>query len=164
MVAVCMNIGCKYGGRPIRVKREHRRMAENLERFVDAQAPVWADVLAELREGRKRSHWMWFVFPQLAGLGRSAMAEHYALHSAAEAAAYLGHPVLGPRLRQATRLVLGYAGQTAEAILGPIDAMKFRSSMTLFARARPDEPVFQAALDAFWRGAADPATLELLER
>jgi uncharacterized protein (DUF1810 family) len=137
-------------------------MADDLEHFVAAKAPVWADVLAELGSGRKRSHWMWFVFPQLAGLGRSAMADRFALGSVAEAARYLAHPVLGSRLREATRLVLDHSGQPAEAILGSVDAMKFRSSMTLFAAAGPEEPCFRAALDAFWGGAPDRATLGLL--
>jgi uncharacterized protein (DUF1810 family) len=133
----------------------------SLERFVAAQDPVWPQVTAELAAGRKQSHWMWFVFPQLAGLGRSAMAERYALASVAEAAAYAGHPVLGPRLLQATGLLLRHAGQPAEAILGPVDAMKLRSSMTLFALARPEEPGFAAVLAAFWKGRPDPATLRL---
>ena len=133
----------------------------SLERFVAAQDPVWPDVLAELEAGRKRTHWIWFVFPQIAGLGRSGMARRYALASVAEAARYLDHPVLGPRLRCATTLMLRHAGQSAEAILGPVDAMKLRSSMTLFALARPDELCFAAALDAFWDGAPDPATLAI---
>ena len=132
----------------------------SLERFVAAQDPVWPSVVAELRAGRKQSHWMWFVFPQIAGLGRSPMAQRYALASVLEAADYADHPVLGPRLRQATELMLAHAGEPPEAILGGIDAMKFRSSMTLFALARPQEPCFGAALDAFWDGAPDPATLE----
>jgi uncharacterized protein (DUF1810 family) len=134
----------------------------SLERFVAAQDPVWAEVTAELAAGRKRTHWMWFVFPQIAGLGRSGMAQRYALASVAEAADYADHPVLGPRLRQATELMLAHAGRSPESILGDIDAMKFRSSMTLFALARPGEPCFAAALDAFWDGAPDPATLELV--
>ena len=134
----------------------------SLDRFVAAQDPVWDEVVAELTAGRKRTHWMWFVFPQIAGLGRSGMAQRYALASVAEAAEYADHPVLGPRLRLATGLVLGHAGQPAEAVLGGIDAMKFRSSMTLFALARPGEPCFGAALDAFWDGAPDPATLDLV--
>ena len=133
-----------------------------LERFVAAQDPVWAQVLAELTAGRKQSHWMWFVFPQIAGLGRSATAQRYALASVADAAEYLDHPVLGRRLRQATELVLGHAGQPAEAIFGGIDAVKFRSSMTLFAVARPGEACFGAALEAFWDGVPDGATLALL--
>ncbi|HRO10191.1 DUF1810 domain-containing protein [Amaricoccus sp.] len=134
--------------------------ATGLERFVAAQDPVWPDVVAELTAGRKATHWMWFVFPQIAGLGRSGMAQRYALASVAEAAAYLDHPVLGPRLRQATGLMLLHAARPAETILGGIDAMKFRSSMTLFALARPEERCFEAALDAFFGGAPDPATLE----
>ncbi len=132
------------------------------ERFVAAQDPVWPQVVAELEAGRKETHWMWFVFPQIAGLGRSGMAERYALASVAEAAAYLDHPVLGSRLRLATGLVLQHAGQPAEAILGPVDAMKLRSSMTLFALAHPGEPGFAAALDAFWDGDRDPATLAIV--
>ena len=134
----------------------------SLEHFVAAQDPVWPGVVGELRAGRKRNHWMWFVFPQIAGLGRSASAQRYALASVAEAADYLDHPVLGPRLREATQLVLAHAGQPAEAILGGIDAMKLRSSMTLFAVARPAEACFAAALDAFWDGVPDPATLKLV--
>jgi len=134
----------------------------DLGRFVEAQDPVWADIVAELEAGRKRSHWMWFVFPQIAGLGRSGMAMRYALASVEEATAYSDHPVLGARLRQATELMLAHAGQPAEAILGPIDAMKLRSSMTLFALARPADPWFKAALAAFWDGVADQATLDLL--
>jgi uncharacterized protein (DUF1810 family) len=135
---------------------------EGLERFVAAQDPVWGRVVAELAAGAKRSHWMWFVFPQLAGLGTSAMSVRYALGSAAEAAAYLAHPVLGPRLREATDLMLAHAGTPAEAILGGIDAVKLRSSMTLFRAAAPAEPRFQAALDAFYGGEPDPRTLALL--
>ncbi len=137
-------------------------MADDLERFVVAQDPVWPQVVAELAGGAKRTHWMWFVFPQLAGLGHSAMAARYALGSRAEAAAYLDHRTLGPRLGEATGLMLGHAGRPAEAILGGVDALKFRSSMTLFAAARPGEPVFRAALDAFYGGRPDLRTLALL--
>ncbi len=137
-------------------------MTEDLERFVRAQDPVWRDVVAELAAGRKRSHWVWFVFPQIAGLGHSGMSRRYALGSVAEAADYAEHPVLGPRLRQATDLILAQAPQPPEAILGTIDALKFRSSMTLFALACPQGPRFGAALDAFWNGSPDPATLELV--
>jgi uncharacterized protein (DUF1810 family) len=133
-----------------------------LERFVAAQDPVWNDVVAELRAGRKRTHWMWFVFPQIAGLGRSPMSQRYALASLPEAAAYADHPLLGARLRQTTGLMLAHAGQPAESILGGVDALKLRSSMTLFALACPEEPCFAAALEAFWEGAPDPATLELV--
>lgn len=137
-------------------------MSEGLERFVAAQDPVWREVTAELARGAKRSHWMWFVFPQLAGLGSSPTAVRFALASRAEAAAYLAHPILGPRLREATGLMLAQAGRPPEAILGGIDALKFRSSMTLFAAAAPEEPLFPAALAAFCGGAPDPRTLALL--
>src|SRR5690349_7212891 len=107
----------------------------DLSRFVAAQAPVYAEALAELRRGRKEGHWMWFVFPQLAGLGRSPTALFYAIGSLAEARAYLAHPVLGPRLRECTETLLAHRRRGAEAILGPVDAMKLRSSMTLFEAA-----------------------------
>lgn len=133
----------------------------DLDRFVVAQDRVWPAVVAELGAGAKQSHWMWFVFPQLAGLGSSPTAVAYAIGSRAEATAYLGHPLLGARLREATRLMLGHAGRPAEAILGGIDAMKFRSSMTLFAAVAPDEPLWREALAAFHDG-PDPRTLALL--
>ena len=129
--------------------------------FVEAQDAVWPSVVAELGEGRKRTHWMWFVFPQLAGLGSSPMAVQYALGSIGEARAYLAHAVLGARLREATRLMLRHAGRPAEAVLGPIDAMKFRSSMTLFAAAAPGEALFAEAIAGFFDG-RDPRTLALL--
>ena len=129
--------------------------------FVEAQDAVWPSVVAELGEGRKRTHWMWFVFPQLAGLGSSPMAVQYALGSIGEARAYLAHAVLGARLREATRLMLRHAGRPAEAVLGPIAAMKFRSSMTLFAAAAPAEALFGEAIAAFFDG-PDPRTLALL--
>ena len=138
----------------------------DLERFVVAQEPVWPQVRAELASGRKRSHWMWFVFPQLRGLGRSAMAEHYGIGSRAEAAAYLAHPLLGARLLDSTELMLGAEkGRSALAILGSPDDLKFRSSMTLFAAlsAAPASP-FEAALARFFAGVPDPATLALLDR
>jgi uncharacterized protein (DUF1810 family) len=134
----------------------------DLERFVAAQAPVLQAVDGELARGAKRSHWMWFVFPQIEGLGHSAMALRYALASLAEAKAYAAHPLLGARLRAWTRLVLAHAGQDATAIFGTPDDLKFRSSMTLFARAVPDEPLFRAALDAFYAGQEDQATLQRL--
>ena len=137
-------------------------MAEDLERFVAAQERVWPAVVAELAAGAKRSHWMWFVFPQIAGLGSSPMAARFAVASLAEARDYLAHPVLGPRLREATGLMLRHAGTPPGAILGPIDALKFRSSMTLFQLAAPGEALFQKALDAFYGGAADARTLELV--
>ena len=135
----------------------------DLERFVAAQAPVWQQVMAELGAARKASHWMWFVFPQLRGLGRSAMAERYGIASRAEAVAYLAHPLLAPRLVAATEAMLAAPrGLTALAILGPPDDVKFRSSMTLYeAVAGPKSP-FGAALDRYFGGVRDPATLALL--
>ena len=131
----------------------------NAEDFVAAQDPVWPAVLDELRAGRKTSHWMWFVFPQIAGLGRSPMARRYALADADEARAYAAHPVLGPRLRECCELLLTHTGLTAFDIFGGIDAMKLRSSMTLFARAT-GEPLFQQVLDRYFYGDPDPATLD----
>lgn len=133
-----------------------------LHRFVAAQAGVHEIALAELRQGRKRTHWMWFVFPQLAGLGRSDMATFYGLGSLAEARAYLDHDVLGPRLEAATRAVLGHADRDLGRIFGAPDDLKFRSSMTLFARARPGRSVYADALDVFCGGTEDPATVRLL--
>ncbi|MCO7221621.1 DUF1810 domain-containing protein [Klenkia sp. PcliD-1-E] len=132
-----------------------------LQRFVDAQDPVWDDVLAELRAGRKRTHWMWFVFPQLAGLGRSATAQHYAIADLAEAQAYLAHPVLGARLRQACDLLLEHGDRTAHEVFGSPDDLKLRSSMTLFAAADPVEPRFPAVLTQWYDG-PDDATVRLL--
>ncbi len=136
--------------------------SSSLERFVSAQDGSYAQAVAELRRGRKTSHWMWFVFPQLAGLGRSPTAQHYALASLAEAQAYLAHPLLGPRLRECAGIVAALEGRTAEQVFGAIDAMKLRSSMTLFLRAAPDEAVFGAVLDRFFDGVADRATDDLL--
>jgi uncharacterized protein (DUF1810 family) len=134
----------------------------DLERFVNAQEPVAADVQRELAAGRKQSHWMWFVFPQLKGLGRSSMAQHYGLGSLAEARAYLAHPVLGRRLLAWTALVQRVEGRSANAIFGSPDDLKFRSSMTLFAAARPDEPAFRDALEKYFGGEADRTTIDLL--
>lgn len=134
----------------------------DLQRFVEAQAPVYERVLTELREGRKRSHWMWFVFPQIAGLGSSPMAQRYAIASRAEAAAYLAHPLLGPRLRECARLVTAAEGRSIHDIFGSPDDMKFRSSMTLFAEAAPDDRDFRAALDKYFGGEPDAATLARL--
>lgn len=133
----------------------------DLKRFLKAQDPVFRDVLGELARGRKQSHWMWFVFPQLAGLGFSAMSQHYAIGSRAEAEAYLAHSVLGPRLIECTRLLLAVDGRTINAILGAPDDSKFRSSMTLFG-AVSDEPVFGEALARYFAGQPDGATLEIL--
>jgi uncharacterized protein (DUF1810 family) len=138
--------------------------AFDLGRFLDAQDAegTYDAALAELRAGRKTTHWMWFVFPQIAGLGRSPTAQHYALASLAEAAAYLADPVLGDRLRESAAALLTHEGRSAEAILGGVDALKLRSSMTLFARADPGEPLFAAVLERFYGGEADPATEERL--
>jgi len=134
----------------------------DLERFVVAQDPVYPSVLAELRQGRKERHWIWFIFPQLAGLGRSAMAQAYAIGSLDEARAYLAHPVLGPRLRACATLVLESGAPTAEAIFGSLDAMKLRSSMTLFHHADPGDAVFPAVLERYFGGQPDPLTEGLL--
>ncbi|HJW40897.1 MAG TPA: DUF1810 domain-containing protein [Rhizomicrobium sp.] len=132
----------------------------DLQRFVTAQDGVMANVRAELAAGHKRSHWMWFVFPQVAGLGFSAMAQRYAISSVAEARAYLAHPVLGPRLRECTELVLGVEGRDARAIFGSPDDLKFRSSMTLFAHEGA-EPC-RLALDKFFAGESDVRTLSIV--
>ena len=130
----------------------------DLGRFERAQRGTYASAVEELRAGRKRSHWMWFVFPQIAGLGRSATAREFAISSLDEARAYLAHPVLGPRLRESAGILAGLGGRSADEILGPIDAMKLRSSMTLFARAAPEEPVFAQVLDRYFGGVADEQT------
>ena len=137
-------------------------MAYDLKRFVVAQHGVYDDVVAELRAGRKTSHWMWFVFPQVAGLGRSGMSQQYAIRSLDEARAYLAHPVLGPRLRECAGLVLATPARSAEDIFGGIDAVKLRSSMTLFHRADPGEPVFVEVLERFYGGVPDAATDRIL--
>lgn len=139
-------------------------MSRDLERFVTAQNAhgTYDQALAELRDGCKTSHWMWFVFPQIAGLGRSAIARQYAIADLDEARAYLEHPVLGPRLVTAAESVLTHRHRTAEQILGGIDALKLQSSMTLFARADPSETVFRTVLDQLFDGGEDPATLERL--
>ena len=136
----------------------------DIDRFVDAQdaGGTYDAALRELRAGRKSSHWMWFVFPQLAGLGRSSMAQAYALESLDEARAYLAHSVLGPRLRTCVAAVLEHPDRSAEEIFGGIDALKLRSSMTLFARAAPDEEAFTQVLDAFYGGEPDRRTDEHL--
>jgi uncharacterized protein (DUF1810 family) len=134
----------------------------DLARFLDAQAPVIDTVRGELARGRKQSHWMWFVFPQIGGLGRSAMAQRYAIASLAEAIAYAAHPVLGARLRELTALVSAVDGRTAYEIFGTPDDLKFHSSMTLFARAVPDEPLFRHALAKYFAGREDAATPEIL--
>jgi uncharacterized protein (DUF1810 family) len=134
----------------------------DLERFVTAQRGSYEHVVTELRGGRKTSHWMWFVFPQIAGLGHSAMAQTYAIASLAEARAYLAHPVLGPRLRECASILTALTDRTAEQIFGGIDAMKLRSSLTLFLRADPGEQAFAQVLEQYFAGAADPATEQRL--
>lgn len=136
-----------------------------LSRFLEAQQPMYAQALDELRQGRKRSHWMWFIFPQLEGLGRSPTARHFGVKSLAEARAYLAHPVLGDRLRTVTQAVLEHRGVGLSDIFGQPDDLKFRSSMTLFAKATgpEDAALFRRALDVFCSGQVDPMTLRLLE-
>ena len=136
----------------------------DLQRFVDAQNAdqTYDSALAELRRGRKRGHWMWFVFPQLAGLGRSQTAQRYAISGAAEARAFLGHPVLGPRLVACARALLEAGSTDPVQVLGPVDAQKLQSSMTLFAAAEPDHTVFLDVLDKFFGGSLDEATTSRL--
>ena len=134
-----------------------------LERFVQAQAPVYGQVCAELAAGQKRSHWMWFVFPQLAELGHSSTARFYGIGSRAQALAYWQHPLLGARLAQCTSLVLAVQGRTALQVFHSPDDLKFRSCMTLFQAVAPEEPLFRQALDKFYGGQADPLTLSLLQ-
>jgi uncharacterized protein (DUF1810 family) len=135
-----------------------------LERFLDAQQPVYETVLGELRAGRKRSHWMWFIFPQIAGLGHSEMAAKFALSSLDEAVAYLAHPVLGRRLRECAVLVARVEGRSIAEIFGHPDDMKLRSSMTLFSQAAPEEPIFARCLQKYFSGEPDPETLAGLSR
>jgi uncharacterized protein (DUF1810 family) len=134
----------------------------NLLRFIDAQRPAFDIACAELREGRKRSHWMWFIFPQIKGLGRSDLAQKFAISSLDEAKAYLAHPVLGDRLRTCSRIVAAMEGRSAEEIFGHPDDMKFRSSMTLFAQAATDNQVFNDCLRKYFGGEPDPSTLARL--
>lgn len=137
----------------------------DLARFVDAQRDVYARALAELRAGRKRSHWMWFIFPQFKGLGLSAASRLYAIHNLNEARAYLHHPVLGPRLVECADAILPLAGRSsASAIFGYPDDVKLKSSMTLFERAAPEERIFPRVLDAFFAGNRDEKTMELIAR
>ncbi|MEO8122745.1 MAG: DUF1810 domain-containing protein [Burkholderiales bacterium] len=133
-----------------------------LQRFVDAQDPIYEQVCAELRAGAKTSHWMWFVFPQLKSLGRSPTAERFGIESREEADAYLQHPILGARLKQCTALVLAVQGRSAHQIFHSPDDLKFRSSMTLFDRISPGEPVFAQALTKYFAGQRDPRTLQSL--
>jgi len=153
-----MRVGCEPNDEEVTVPEF------DLERFVNAQdaAGTYQQALAELSRGRKVSHWMWFVFPQIAGLGRSAMAQRYAITSLDEAVAYLEHPTLGPRLLECCHVVASLQGASAEDVFGGIDAVKLRSSMTLFSRAAPDEPVFDRVLDTYFAGRPDDATLRLI--
>ena len=141
---------------------QNASVTHHLARFVSAQAPLYERVRAELRRGRKDSHWMWFIFPQIEGLGSSPMSQRYAIRSIDEARAYLAHPVLGPRLVECARLVLEADARSADAILGSIDARKLRSSMTLFHLAAPDEPLFAHVLDHWFGGRRDDATEVIL--
>ncbi|MGE0645785.1 MAG: DUF1810 domain-containing protein [Nitrospira sp.] len=136
--------------------------AYNLHRFLAAQEPVYDTVLAELRAGRKSSHWIWFIFPQIAGLGHGSMAQQFAIGSLDEAKRYLQHPVLGPRLRARTQLVLNVEGRTVEEIFGYPDNLKFRSCMTLFLTAATDNSIFKAALLKYFDGQPDQMTLDIL--
>ncbi len=131
----------------------------DLQRFIAAQKSVYQEVREELRQGKKRSHWMWFIFPQIEGLGHSVMAQRYAISSLAEARAYLEHPLLGTRLRECTHLVAAAEGRSIDDIFGSPDNMKFRSSMTLFVTAAPDEAVFSDCLKKYFVGAPDAQTL-----
>ncbi len=131
----------------------------NLQRFIDAQAPVIDSVMAELEAGEKRTHWMWFIFPQLKTLGRSSTARYYGIESVEEARAYLDHPVLGESLKACTRAVLIHRAKSAHAIFGSPDDLKFRSCMTLFSLAAPEEPLFRQALAQFFEGLPDPMTI-----
>lgn len=134
----------------------------NLARFVSAQQPVYATVLAELRNGQKRTHWMWYIFPQIAGLGHSPTAKHYAIQSVAEARHYLAHPILGPQLVECATTLLAHKGQSAWAIFGSPDDLKLKSYMTLFAAVTTTETVFAQVLDSYFNGARDQRTLTLL--
>ena len=140
----------------------HEGLRFDLERFVSAQTPIIERAMDELRVGRKRSHWMWFVFPQIAGLGRSVMADYYAIANLDEARAYLAHPLLGPRLKTCTELVLAATGKSAHDIFGSPDDLKFSSSMTLFDVAAPNEKLFRSALEKYFGGEGDALTLSKL--
>ena len=146
------------------VNQPQRSVADpyNLERFVQAQAPIYNRVLSELRAGVKTSHWMWFIFPQIRGLGHTAISIEYSISSREEARAYLQHPVLGPRLKECTGLVLRVEGRSIEEIFGSPDDMKFRSSMTLFAQVSHNDDIFERALQKYFDGVPDPLTLDRL--
>jgi uncharacterized protein (DUF1810 family) len=144
------------------MQRSNTNHPHDLQRFVVAQDPVIDQVYGELRQGRKTGHWMWFVFPQIEGLGSSAMSKRFAIASRREAAAYLQHPILGPRLRQCTRLVIAVPDRSISQIFGYPDDFKFRSSMTLFAHAAADNALFVEALQKYFAGVFDPSTLDRL--
>jgi uncharacterized protein (DUF1810 family) len=155
------------GGRPDNLTANpflRRKMDDphNLQRFVDAQRPVYETARRELRQGRKQSHWMWFIFPQIQGLGSSQMARRFAISSRKEAEAYLAHPILAPRLRECSQIVADIEGQSVEDIFGYPDDMKFRSSITLFAQVAADNKVFERCLEKYFKGKPDPATLAAL--
>ncbi|HZB18986.1 MAG TPA: DUF1810 domain-containing protein [Blastococcus sp.] len=137
-------------------------MTSDLQRFVDAQSQTYDQALAELRAGEKRTHWMWFVFPQIAGLGRSGMAQRFAIQDLDEARAYLAHPTLGRRLVECATALTVLDTTDSERVFGSVDAMKLRSSMTLFAHAAPDQPVFREVLDHWFDGTEDDATTSRL--
>ena len=154
----------QFAARPIGDDADPVTDPFRLQRFIDAQdGGTYEQALSELRHGAKRSHWMWFVFPQLAGLGRSETARFYAIADLAEARAYLAHPVLGPRLVESARTLTGLDRKNAVAVFGGIDAQKLHSSMALFARAAPDEPAFATVLDEYFAGATDDATTSRLQ-
>ena len=136
----------------------------NLQRFIDAQQPVYMQVLSELRAGHKQTHWIWFIFPQLSGLGHSATARYFAIQSLDEARTYLRHPTLGRRLRDCTELINQFQYRAVEEILGPVDALKFRSCMTLFLQAAEEDSIFLVSLKLFFAGQLDSPTLNLLNR
>jgi uncharacterized protein (DUF1810 family) len=136
----------------------------HLDRFLDAQAEMYETALGELKAGRKTSHWIWFVFPQISGLGRSPTAQHYAISSLAEAQAYLDHPILGARLHESLKALQLLPPTSAERVFGTLDAMKFLSSLTLFNEAEPADAIVEGALDHWFGGGKDQATLELLRR
>ena len=136
----------------------------NLQRFLDAQSNIYSQVITELQQGSKRTHWIWFIFPQMAGLGFSQTASYYGIKSIDEARSYLKQPILGERLRECVRLVLNVKGKTARQIFGSPDDLKFCSSMTLFQQASPDNSLFAKALDQYYQGKADTRTLQLLGR
>jgi len=144
------------------IQRTNNDDPYNLQRFVNAQKPVYDQVCSELRNGSKTSHWMWFIFPQIRGLGCSQVSIEYSISSLEEAKAYLAHPILGPRLRECTHLVNGIEAPSAKDIFGYTDAMKFRSCITLFANATANNQVFTDALQRYFRGEFDPLTLDRL--